>query len=386
MEQFALTDEQKMLRETIAKVAREKVAPRAAEIDAKAEYPQDMFDLLKSLDLFALPFPEEYGGTNSMLASCIAVEELARVCYNTAYLLVVQWVPFGAILHGGTEAQKADYLPRLASGALRGALGVTEPQAGSDVSAITTRAEKVEGGYRINGTKIFCTNSAVADFALIAAKTDPTKKHAGIGVFIVDTKSEGFVVARNESKLGARGVPSSELHFDNVFVSEDKVLGEPGKGFKLVMEAFNKSRPIIGARGVGLAQGAMDLCVNYVKEREAFGQPIANFQGVQWMIADMAIQNEAARNLVYKAAAMVDAGATGQELAPMAAISKCFSTDVAMKVATDALQLFGSQGISRDNPIERYFRDAKVLQIIEGTNQIQRNIVGRHIINTTYPA
>ena len=383
MEQYGLSDEQKMLREMIEKLAREKVAPRAAEIDAKAEYPQDMFELLKSLDLFALPFPKEYGGTDSVLSACIAVEELARVCYNTAYLLVVQWVPFGAILHGGSEEQKAKYLPKLASGELRGALGVTEPHAGSDVSDIKTRADKVEGGYRLNGTKIFCTNSAIADFALIAAKTDPNKKHDGIAVFIVDTKSEGFVIARNEPKMGARGIPSSELHFDNIFVPEENMLGAPGKGFKLVMEAFNKSRPIIGARAVGLSQGAMDLSVKYVKDREAFGQPIANFQGVQWIIADMAIQNEASRHLVYKAAAMVDAGATGQELAPMAAMSKCFSTDVAMKIATDAFQLYGSQGVSTDNPIERYFRDAKVLQIIEGTNQIQRNIVGKHIVKST---
>ncbi len=383
MEQYGLTDEQKMLREMVEKLAREKVAPRAAEIDAKAEYPQDMFELLKSLDLFALPFPTEYGGTGSILSACIAVEELARVCYNTAYLLVVQWVPFGAILHGGTEAQKAHYLPKLASGELRGALGVTESHAGSDVSGIKTRADRVEGGYRLNGGKIFCSNSALADFALIAAKTDPDKKHDGIAVFIVDTQSEGFIIARDEPKMGARGIPSSELHFDDIFVPEENMLGAPGKGFKLVMEAFNKSRPIIGARAVGLSQGAMDLSVKYVKDREAFGQPIANFQGVQWIIADMAIQNEAARQLVYKAAAMVDAGATGQELAPMAAISKCFSTDVAMKIATDALQLYGSQGVSKDNPIERYFRDAKVLQIIEGTNQIQRNIVGKHIVRTT---
>jgi alkylation response protein AidB-like acyl-CoA dehydrogenase len=194
--------------------------------------------------------------------------------------------------------------------------------------------------------------------------------------------SPGFTVARNESKLGSRGIPSSELHLDNVFIPADKVLGEEGKAFKLVMEAFNKSRPIIGARGVGLAQGAIDLAVRYAKQREAFGQPIAQYQGLQWMIADMVIQTEASRQLVYKAASLVDSGATGLDLAPFAAMSKCFATDTAMKVATDAVQIFGSQGISKDNPIERYFRDAKVLQIIEGTNQIQRNIVARHTINS----
>lgn len=382
MTQFALTEEQILLKESVAKLARDKVAHRAAEIDAKAEYPQDMFDLLKGQGLFAVPFPEEYGGTNSMLSACLVIEELGRVCYNTAYLLVVQWVPFGAFLAGGTPKQKDYYLPRLAGGELKAALAVTEPGAGSDVAAITTRADKKDGGYVLNGTKIFSTNSALADFVLVAAKTDVEQRHAGISLFIVDKGTPGFTVARNESKLGSRGIPSSELHLDNVFIPADKVLGEEGKAFKLVMEAFNKSRPIIGARGVGLAQGAIDLAVRYAKQREAFGQPIAQYQGLQWMIADMVIQTEASRQLVYKAASLVDSGATGLDLAPFAAMSKCFATDTAMKVATDAVQIFGSQGISKDNPIERYFRDAKVLQIIEGTNQIQRNIVARHTINS----
>lgn len=382
MNQYQLTEDQELLREMVARTAREKVAPRAAEIDATAQYPQDMFDLLKELGLFTIPFPEEYGGTGSMLSACLAIEELGKVCYNTAYLLIVQWVPFGAILAGGSDEQKKRLLPKLATGDIRGAVAVTEPGAGSDVAGIKTRAEKRPGGYVLNGTKIFSTNSAIADFVLVAAKTDTTKKHGGISLFIVDKGTPGFVVARNESKLGSRGIPSSELHFDDVFIADENVLGGAGSGFKLVMEAFNKSRPIIGARGVGLAQGAIELSVRYVKEREAFGQPVAEFQGVRWMIADMAIQTEAARHLVYKAAAMVDAGATGMELAPFAAMSKCFATDVAMKVATDAVQLFGSQGISKDNPIERYFRDAKVLQIIEGTNQIQRNIVARHVIES----
>ena len=382
MAQYTLTDEQELLRNTVAAVARDKVAARAAEIDAKAEYPQDIFDLLRELGLFALPFPEEYGGTNSMLSACLAIEEFGRVCYNTAYLLVVQWTPFGAILAGGTEQQKKRLLPGLASGDLRAAISVTEPGAGSDVAGIRTRAVRREDGYVLNGTKIFCTNAAVSDFILVAAKTDAEKRHRGISLFIVDTDTPGFTVARNEHKLGARGVPSSELHFEDAFVADENRLGPEDEGFLLVMEAFNKSRPIIGARGIGLAQGAMELAVNYVREREAFGQAVANFQGVQWMIADMAIQIEAARHLVYKAAAMVDDGIGGKELAPIAAMSKCFATDVAMKVATDAVQLFGSAGISTDNPIERYFRDAKVLQIVEGTNQIQRNIVGRHIIRT----
>ena len=382
MNQYSLTEEQLILRETVRKFALEKVAPRAQEIDDKAEYPQDMFEALTELGLFALPFPEEYGGANSILSSCLAVEELGRICYNTAYLLIVQWVPFGAILYGGNQAQKDKYLAPLSTGAMRAAISVTEASGGSDVAGIKTRADKVEGGYRLNGQKIFSTNAAIADFVVVAAKTDPTKRHGGISAFIVEKGMEGFKIGKGERKLGSRGVPSSPLYFTDCFVPEENRIGPEGEGFGLVMEAFNKSRPIIGARGIGLAQGAIDLAVDYVREREAFGQAISDFQGVQWMLADMAMQTEAARHLVYKAASVVDSGATRMELAPIAAMAKCFATDVAMKVATDALQLFGSAGVSKDNRIEQYFRDAKVLQIIEGTNQIQRNIIGKHVVRT----
>jgi hypothetical protein len=382
MQQYCLTQEQSILRDTVRKFAQVKVAPRAQEIDEKAQYPHDMFEALIELGLFALPFPEEYGGANSVLSSCIAVEELGRICYNTAYLLIVQWVPFGAILHGGSQAQKDKYLPALASGNMRAAISVTEPGGGSDVAGITTRASKVDGGYLLSGQKIFATNAEIADFVIVAAKTDPSLRHGGISAFIVEKGSQGFEVGKSERKLGSRGVPSSPLYFTDCFVPKENRIGAEGGGFSLVTEAFSKSRPIIGARGVGLAQGATDLAVKYVRDREAFGQPIADFQGVQWMLADMAMQTEAARHLVYKAASVVDEGATGKELAPIAAMAKCFATDVAMKVATDALQLFGSAGVSKDNRIEQYFRDAKVLQIIEGTNQIQRNIIGKHVVRT----
>jgi len=377
---YAPTEEQELLRRTVREVAQERVAPRAAEIDARAEYPQDMFDLLRDLGLFALPFPSEYGGTGSTLSACIAVEELGRVCYNTAYLLVVQWVPFGAILAGGDEAQRRRLLPGLAAGRLRAAIAVTEPSGGSDVARIQTRAEPRPGGYALTGTKIFCTNAAVADVVLVAAKTAREGGRDGLGVFIVERGTPGFVVGRSEAKLGARGVPSSELRLDGAFVPEANRLGPEHGGFKLVMEAFNRSRPIIGARGIGLAQGAMDLAAAYAKERIAFGQPVADFQGIRWMIADMAIQIEAARQLVYRAAAAVDAGKTGKEIAALAAMAKCFATDMAMRVAVDAVQIFGAVGVSTEYPIERYLRDAKILQIVEGTNQIQRNIVADAIL------
>lgn len=377
---FALNEDQRQIRDLVRRVAREKVAARADAIDRSAEYPQDMFDLLRELGLFTVPFPKDYGGTGSMLAAAVAIEELGRVCYNTAYLLLVQWMPFGAIYAGGTQEQKQRLLAGLASGDLRAAFSTTEPQSGSDVAGIRTRARRSEGGYRISGAKIWCTNSPVADFVLVAARTSDEPGTRAINLFIVERGAEGFSIGRKEEKMGARGIPSCPLFLDDVFVPEANRLGEEGRGFKLVMEAFNKSRPLIGARGVGLAQGAIDHSIDYVQNRVAFGRKVSDYQGIRWMLADMAIQTEAARQLVYRAAAMADAGASGAELAPIAAMAKCFASDTAMRVATDAVQLFGASGISAEYPINRYFRDAKVLQIVEGTNQIQRNIIGDSLL------
>ncbi|KRS17073.1 acyl-CoA dehydrogenase family protein [Roseovarius indicus] len=377
---FDLPEDVREVQQMVRRVANERVAPRAHEIDRSGEYPQDMFDLLRELGMFTLPFPAEHGGMGSQLAACVAVEELARVCYNTAYLLIVQWVPFGAILFGGDEAQKARFLPGLADGSLRSALAVTEPQSGSDVAGIRTRAVREGDAYRINGQKIWSTNSAVADFVLVAAKTGASDSTGEINFFIVEKGTKGFELGRKEDKLGARGVPSNALHFEDMIVPAANRIGPEGRGFKIVMEAFNQSRPIIGARGVGLAQGAMELARDFILERQAFGQAVSDFQGVRWMIADMATGVEASRLLVYRAAALVDAGKTGTELAAAAAMAKRFATDTAMQVAQDAVQLFGAAGISSEVPINRYFRDAKVLQIIEGTNQIQRNIISNTIL------
>jgi|TARA_B110000438_G_scaffold33145_1_gene32792 alkylation response protein AidB-like acyl-CoA dehydrogenase len=381
--QYELSEDNRRIKEMVRRIALEQVAPRAAEIDAKAEYPQDMFDLLRELGLFTLPFEEKYGGMNSILSACIAIEEFGRICYNTAYLLVVQWVPFGAILAGGSEDQKEKYLPGLADGSIRGAFSTTESQSGSDVGGILTRATPVKGGYQISGNKIWCTNSSVADFVVVAARLDGMEGKRAINFFIVDRGSKGFSVGAPENKMGARGVPSCPLYFDDVFVNQDAMLGQPGEGFRIVMEAFNISRPIIGARGVGLSQGAFDHALAFVKERRAFGEQIVDFQGVRWMLADMHVQTEAARNLVYKAAVSADLGITGKALAIEAAVAKCHASDTAMRVATDAVQLFGASGISSDYPINRYFRDAKVLQIVEGTQQIQRNIISRYLVDGT---
>lgn len=377
---FALGEEQRQIQQMVRRLARERVAARADAIDRTAAYPQDMFELLREAGLFAIPFPAEYGGTGSMLSAAVAIEELGRVCYNTAYLLVVQWVPFGAILAAGSDEQKQRLLGPLAAGQLRGAFSTTEPQSGSDVAGIRTRARRVEGGYRISGSKIWCTNSPVADFVLVAAKTGEADTTGAINLFIVERGSKGFTVGRHEDKMGARGVPSCPLFLDDVFVPDANRIGEDGRGFKAVMEAFNKSRPLIGARGVGLAQGAIDLAIEFVQGRVTWGRAVSEYQGIRWMLADMATQTEAARQLVYSAAAAVDAGLAGNALAPVAAMAKCFATDTAMRVATDAVQLFGAAGISADVPINRYFRDAKVLQIIEGTNQIQRNIIGDSLL------
>ena len=379
--QYELSEDNRRIKETVRRIALEQVAPRADEIDAKAEYPPDMFDLLRDLGLFTLPFEERYGGMNSILSACIAIEEFGRICYNTAYLLVVQWVPFGAILAGGSEDQKEKYLPGLADGSIRGAFSTTESQSGSDVGGILTRATPVKGGYQISGNKIWCTNSSVADFVVVAARLDGMEGKRAINFFIVDRASKGFSIGDPENKMGARGIPSCPLYFDDVFVDQDAMLGKPGEGFRIVMEAFNISRPIIGARGVGLSQGAFDHALAFVKERRAFGEQIVDFQGVRWMLADMHVQTEAARNLVYKAAASADLGVTGKALAIEAAVAKCHASDTAMSVATDAVQLFGASGISSDYPINRYFRDAKVLQIVEGTQQIQRNIISRYLVD-----
>lgn len=378
---YYLTDEQRQVQELVRRVARERVAERAQEIDAKGEYPQDMFDLLRGLGLFTLPFPADYGGMNSVLAACLAIEELGRVCYNTAYLLLVQWVPFGAILAGGDDAQKQRYLPGLATGELRGAISVTESQSGSDVAGIRTRAKRDGVGYRLTGSKIWCTNAGVADFVVVAAKTGESDAPGSINLFVVPKGTPGFMVGRKEDKLGARGVPSYALYFEDAYVPEENRLGMEGKGFKIVMETFNHSRPIIGARGVGLAQGAMDHAITFIRDRRAFGQQVGEFQGVRWMIADMAIQIEASRQVVYRAASAIDSGLGGSAMATMAAIAKCHASDTAMRVATDAVQLFGAAGISNEFPINRYFRDAKVLQIVEGTNQIQRNIIARNVMS-----
>jgi alkylation response protein AidB-like acyl-CoA dehydrogenase len=374
------TDDELQVRDLARRVATERLSHRAAEIDATGEYPQDVFDLLKETGLFTVPFPTEYGGMGSMVAACLAIEELGRVCYNSAYMLVVQWDEFAVLLGGGTPEQKQRFLPGLASGAIRGAFSLTEPQSGSDVAGIRTKAVKEGNGYRLSGTKIWCTNAAVADFVLVAARTGSADQRGVLGLFIVEKGMDGFTVGPNEKKMGGRGVPSSPLYFDNVFVPEENAIGQDGEGFALAMAELDRARPIAAARAVALAQGAMEHAIDFIKNRRAFGATISDFQGVRWMIAEMATNIEVARSMLYTVARAVDAGERGHGLRHKAAVAKLFATEMAMKVATDAVQLFGASGISNEYPINRYFRDAKVLQIVEGTSQIQKNIIARNLL------
>lgn len=379
--QSSFTAEQLQLQDMLRRVASEKVAARANDIDRSGEYPEDIFELLCELGLFALPFPIENGGTGSLVSACIAIEELGAVCYNTAYLLAVQWTPFGAILAGGTDEQKRSWLPELASGQARASISITESQSGSDVRGIKTRAKRIEDGYLLTGNKAWCTGASISDYIFVAAKTGDDDSAASINFFKVPRAAKGLEIGRKEEKTGARGIPSHPLFLDDVFVPTGDCLGaEQTGGFKLVMEAMNTARPLHAARGVGLAQGAINHAVEFVKNRKAFSEPVENFQGIRWMLADMEMQTQAARSLVYRVADMVDQGLSGKALAPMAATAKCFATDVAMKVAIDAVQICGAAGVTSDFAINRYMRDAKVLQIIEGTNQIQRNIVANSLL------
>jgi alkylation response protein AidB-like acyl-CoA dehydrogenase len=380
-EQYALTEDQIGIQMATRELARQKVAAGARERDQEKKYPQDMLELLIAQDALGLPFPTELGGSGEgMLTCCLVIEELTRVCYNTSYLLVMTWQPFYAISHAGTEEQKQRFLPPLLRGEIKFSTANTEPEAGSDMAALKSRAQRVPGGYKLSGSKVFASNAAVADYFVTFAKTDPAAGGKGITAFIVDARSEGVHVGKKEDKIGGRAIPSCAVSFDDVFVPEENRLGEEGQGFVTAATCFTKVRPLVGARAIGLAQGALDNAVDYAKSRVAFGRTISEYQGLQWMLADMQIQIEAARQLLYKSAAVLDAGTSTRDAAPLIGMAKSFATDMAMKVTVDALQVFGGYGCTTDYPMERFMREAKGLQIVEGTNQIQRNIIARSLL------
>ena len=376
-----LSDEQREIRDLVRTLARERVAPRAAEIDKSAEFPWDMVELLRENELFGLPFDEEYGGTGTgALLVLVAIEELSKVCATTGLILAAQELGSLGLKLAGNEEQKRRYLPRLASGEWLTAYALTEPGSGSDSAAMRTEARREDGAYVLNGSKRFITNAGVAGLYTVFAKTDRDGGHAGISAFLVEAETAGFEVARLEAKMGISGSTTGELTFDDCRVPAASLLGEEGEGFKLAMRILDRSRPGVAAQALGIAQGATDYALEYAKTRETMGKPIAQHQLIGAMLADMETKCEAARGLLYKCGRLIDEGADGPELTKISAMAKLYCTDVAMEVTTDAVQVLGGYGYIQEYPVERMMRDAKITQIYEGTNQIQRLVIAREML------
>ncbi|GLV59406.1 acyl-CoA dehydrogenase [Dictyobacter sp. S3.2.2.5] len=372
-------EDERALIDAIREIAQERVAPRAAEIDHSGEFPWDMKELLAQQDILAMPFPTEYGGIGaSELAIVMAIEELSRCCATTGLLLAVQQLGSLPILLFGNEQQKQKYFPRLASGEWMAAFGLTEAGSGSDAAAMTTTAVRKGDTYILNGAKRFITNGGLAQVNSVFAQTDPSKGTRGISAFIVEKDFPGFSVGRIEDKMGIKGSQTAELIFDNCEIPAENLLGREGDGFKLAMMTLDRTRPGIGAQAVGIAQGALDLAVSYSKQRVQFGKPIAENQGIQFMLADMATSVEAARLMVYNAAEMIDRG--DKNFNKYSAMAKMFASDAAMSVTNDAIQVLGGYGYMKEYPAERMMRDAKITQIYEGTNQIQRLVIARALL------
>jgi alkylation response protein AidB-like acyl-CoA dehydrogenase len=376
-----LTDEQREIRDLVRTLARERVAPRAAEIDKKAEFPWDLVELFREHELLGLPFDEEYGGSGTgALMVLVAIEELSKVCATTGLILAVQELGSLGIKLAGTEEQKQRFLPRLASGEWLAAYALTEPGSGSDSAAMRTEARRDGDEYVLNGSKRFITNAGLAGLYTVFAKTDPSAGHSGISAFAVEADAHGFEVGRIEPKMGIKGSTTGEIFFNDCRIPADNLLGEEGEGFKIAMRILDRSRPGIAAQGLGLAQGATDYALEYAKSRETMGKPIAQHQLIAATLADMETKCEAARGLLYKIGMMIDEGAPEDELTKVSAMTKLYCTDVAMEVTTDAVQVLGGYGYMQEYPVERMMRDAKITQIYEGTNQIQRLVIAREML------
>jgi alkylation response protein AidB-like acyl-CoA dehydrogenase len=371
---YFFTEEQRTIKDLARKIAEERVLPVRAELDEKEEFPRDIMNELGSSDMFRVFIPEEYEGLGGgCLELCLVVEELSRICSAVAVSYAASALGVMTLMEYGTDEQKRKYLPDIASGKKLGAFAVTEPTAGSDIGNIKTTAEKVEGGYLLNGTKQFITNGGEAEIYTVIALTDKTKGARGASAIIVEKDTPGFTFGKKEKKMGIRSSATRELVFKNCLVPEENLLGRPGLGFIQALRLFDRSRPGIGAQAVGLAQGALEAAVDYAEQRVQFDQTIINMQAIQHMLADMAIQTEAARALVYAAARYVDSGA--KNVSEPSAMAKVFASDTAMKVTVDAVQICGGSGYMRDYPMEKMMRDAKILQIYEGTNQILKNVI-----------
>lgn len=374
-----LSDTQLELRESFRRFAEREILPHAAETDERAEFPWKSFEAYRDCGFVRLGFPVEYGGDGAdAVTYAMFVEEVARVCGSSSLFVMISKLAMTPILMAGSEELRARYVPRVASGELQGSYCLSEPDAGSDVAGMTTRATRDGGDWILRGTKAWITNAGISDLYVVFAKTDPDAGHRGISAFVLERDTPGLVIGEPEVKMGMRGSPTCEVHLDDTRVPSTNLVGEEGEGFSYAMAALDSSRPTIAAQAVGIAQGALDAAVDYVRERRQFGRRVADFQGVQFLLADMATQIEAARLLVHEACARLDAGDRGVTKA--AAMAKLFASDTAMRVTTDAVQLLGGAGYTRRYPVERFMRDAKVTQIYEGTNQVQRVIVARCVL------
>ncbi len=377
---FQVSEDHEALREAVRAVAQDKIAPYAAAVDEEARYPQEAHDALVASDFFAPHIPEDYDGVGAdALATCIVIEEVARVDASASLIPAVNKLGTMPLLLAASEQVKDRYLPPVARGEAGFSYGLSEREAGSDTAAMRCRAKPDGDDWVLSGQKSWITNAGVSDFYTVLAVTDPDgPRGRNITAFVVEKDDEGFTFGEKERKLGIKGSPTRELHFDHVRIPGDRMVGERGEGLKIALQTLDHTRVTIGAQAVGIAQGALDFALGYVKERKQFGKAVAEFQGVQFMLADMAMQLEAARQMVYVAAAKSERG--DPDLPFFGAAAKCFASDVAMRVTTDAVQLLGGAGYVRDFPVERMMRDAKITQIYEGTNQIQRVVMARQLL------
>ncbi len=383
---FALPDEHQALRESVRALAEDKIAPRAAEVDESAEFPWDVHEALAKAELTAVHIPEAYGGAGAdAVATAIVIEEVARACAASSLIPAVNKLGTVPLLLAGPEDLRQRYLPPVARGEAMFAYALSEPEAGSDAAGMKTRAARAGDGYVLNGTKRWISNAGVAAYYTVMAVTDPSADPGGISAFVVEKGDPGFSFGAPERKLGIKGSPTRELYFDNCLIPADRLIGEEGHGFRIALATLDHTRITIAAQAIGIAQGALDYATSYVKQRHQFGTAIAEFQGVQFMLADAAMKVEAARQLTYAAAARSDRAMAGAKVADLTFFSsacKCFASDVAMEVTTDAVQLLGGYGYVKDYPVERMMRDAKITQIYEGTNQIQRVVIGRALLRS----
>ena len=378
---YQLPDSHRQLRAAVRELADAEIAPHAADVDEQARYPQEAHDALVASDFFAPHIPEEYGGAGAdALATCIVIEEVARACASASLIPAVNKLGTMPLLLAASEEVKQKYLPPVASGEATFSYGLSEREAGSDTAAmVTTAAEQPDGSWILNGHKAWITNAGVSKYYTVLAVNDPDgRRGANVTAFVVEDTDEGFSVGPKERKLGIKGSPTRELYFENCRIPGDRIVGEVGDGLKIALRTLDHTRVTIGAQAVGIAQGALDAAVAYVKERQQFGKRIADFQGIQFMLADMAMELEAARQLTYVAAAKSERG--DRDLPFFGAAAKCYASDVAMKVTVDAVQLLGGSGYVRDFPVERFMRDAKITQIYEGTNQVQRIVMARQLL------